>query len=281
MKKNIKIDNISLFLTNTPVGKAYLQLLLHHKMVPSKIVYLDWTNIKKSDSFFLKIYKKLPTYIQLSFFILHFKRILNKNEFRFNIFTDVKTTLKKHKLDYISIKCDSINDKNVVKLIREMNEDILIYTSGGIVRKELFNTGKKVLHIHPGYLPYVRGSNGLLWSILVRDKPGFTCFFMNEGIDTGDIIMKKEYINPIIKKQKFLSFFLPRKIDLLFTQFALEYYFDSYHRALLLIDVLSLYIETNDIKSEKQDLDEGKTYYMKDMNLGVLTRIIEKLIESR
>ncbi|MBI3928072.1 MAG: hypothetical protein HY319_21190 [Armatimonadetes bacterium] len=63
----------------------------------------------------------------------------------------------------------------------------VLYTGGGIVPAALVRRASLV-HVHPGHLPHVRGADGLLWSTLVRGRPGMSCFVMTEGIDTGDLL---------------------------------------------------------------------------------------------
>jgi folate-dependent phosphoribosylglycinamide formyltransferase PurN len=69
----------------------------------------------------------------------------------------------------------------------------VLYTGGGIVPRSLLALpATRFLHVHPGCLPHVRGADGLLWSMLVRGRPGASCFWMAEGIDTGDVIAARE-----------------------------------------------------------------------------------------
>lgn len=47
------------------------------------------------------------------------------------------------------------------------------------------------INVHPGLLPYARGFNPNVWSI-VEDLPaGVTIHYMDEGIDTGEIVSRK------------------------------------------------------------------------------------------
>jgi len=48
-----------------------------------------------------------------------------------------------------------------------------------------------VLNLHPAYLPYNRGWHTPSWAILEDTPAGATLHFMDEGIDTGDIIHQK------------------------------------------------------------------------------------------
>lgn len=47
------------------------------------------------------------------------------------------------------------------------------------------------INLHPAYLPYNRGWHTPSWAILENTPIGGTLHFMNEGIDSGDIILQK------------------------------------------------------------------------------------------
>jgi hypothetical protein len=70
----------------------------------------------------------------------------------------------------------------------------VLFTGGGLVPPGLLHLpGVRFLHVHPGLLPQVRGADGLLWSTLVRGRPGATCFWLAEAIDTGPIVFAEEF----------------------------------------------------------------------------------------
>ena len=48
-----------------------------------------------------------------------------------------------------------------------------------------------VLNLHPGYLPYNRGWHTPSWAILTDTPIGGTLHFMDESVDTGDIVHQK------------------------------------------------------------------------------------------
>ena len=256
MKNYHKIDSFGILLCEIPVAQAYLQNLIYANYVPSCLVFLDIDNIKKNDSLFVKLYKKIPWKLKLIILNPFLKSV--KNKVNFNLKEKVITTLKKNDLEYHSLKVKSVNDPILHSFLKSRNEKYFLYTGGGICRDIFLNLGKKILHIHPGYLPYVRGSNGLLFSNLVRGISGMTCFFMDKGIDTGDIIMKREF-DQIKLKLSYLFNFVPR-LSLIMIQTALDYKYDSDMRAKLLMEVLPKIISDN-ITSIPQNLEEGNTYY--------------------
>lgn len=272
-QKELKIiNNTAILLTNTTIGKAYLQVMLNNGYITEKVILLNWNNIKKNDSLLLKLFKKLPAKWQLLLFHFHSKGI--KNKISFNVYQNVKSTLSRSKIHFEILPCKSINDNNVVEFIKKIPQNLLIYTGGGIVRKPLLNLKKNILHVHPGILPYIRGSNGLFWSILERNKPGFTCFLMNEGIDTGNIICSQEFEMPRIKIPYLFSRLMPNT-NLYFSLMALENCYVSYYRAVLLLNVLKNYYLTGTLHQEEQNTNVGKTYYT--MHYLLVNNVLKKI----
>ncbi len=49
-----------------------------------------------------------------------------------------------------------------------------------------------VLNLHPAFLPYNRGWHTASWAILEDTPIGATLHFMDEGVDTGDIVHQKQ-----------------------------------------------------------------------------------------
>lgn len=50
----------------------------------------------------------------------------------------------------------------------------------------------RVINLHTSYLPYNRGSSPNVFSFLDNTPKGVTIHFMDEGLDTGDILCRKE-----------------------------------------------------------------------------------------
>lgn len=57
---------------------------------------------------------------------------------------------------------------------------------------ELFPDG--CVNLHPSYLPYNRGNNPNVWSIVDETPAGVTLHYIDEGVDSGDIIAQKEVV---------------------------------------------------------------------------------------
>lgn len=100
--------------------------------------------------------------------------------------------------DYASSVCriydDQISGDNVAAYFKSLEPAVFLYTGGGILRSNVLRApGIRFIHVHPGYLPHVRGADGFLWSKLVRNKIGLSAFYMDERIDEGQVISRKEY----------------------------------------------------------------------------------------
>ena len=80
-----------------------------------------------------------------------------------------------------------------VDLLNKLKPDYIISVHFPyIVPKECLIIPKLgVLNLHPAYLPYNRGWNTPTWAIWDKTPYGATLHFMDEGIDTGDIIYQK------------------------------------------------------------------------------------------
>ena len=48
------------------------------------------------------------------------------------------------------------------------------------------------LNLHPAYLPYNRGANPNVWSIVEDTPAGVTLHYMDSTLDTGDIVARRE-----------------------------------------------------------------------------------------
>jgi methionyl-tRNA formyltransferase len=62
-----------------------------------------------------------------------------------------------------------------------------------VLRTELLTLFPKgVVNLHPSLLPYNRGQYPNVWSIVEGTPAGVTLHYMDEGIDTGDVIAQRE-----------------------------------------------------------------------------------------
>ena len=90
---------------------------------------------------------------------------------------------------------ERIKEEKWLNVLRELNPDIIVTAAfGQILSKELLEIPKKgVINVHGSLLPKYRGPAPIQWAIINGEKvTGITTMFTNEGIDTGDILLKRE-----------------------------------------------------------------------------------------
>ena len=64
---------------------------------------------------------------------------------------------------------------------------------GYILRREILESlPSGCINIHPALLPYNRGAHPNIWSIVDNTPAGATVHYINEGVDTGDIIARQQ-----------------------------------------------------------------------------------------
>lgn len=87
-----------------------------------------------------------------------------------------------------------IKIKEDYQTIIDLNPDIIITCAyGQIIPKEVLDCPKYgCINVHASLLPKYRGGAPIHWAILNGEKEtGITIMYMNEGMDTGDIIAKE------------------------------------------------------------------------------------------
>ncbi len=133
------------------------------------------------------------------------------------------------------LRARDFDDTAMQARMKKHADTAFLYTNGGIVPAAILNApGVRVLHIHPGIVPDVRGSDCLLWSTQLRNKIGVSCFYMSAGIDEGDLIAQQEWEIP--KLPSLADCLNPRDEDIGYR--ALLYALDPHYRAQLLIKAI-------------------------------------------
>lgn len=85
------------------------------------------------------------------------------------------------------------------ELLKEINPDLIaVVAYGKILPKNFIDYPKfGCINVHGSLLPKYRGAAPIQWSIINGDSvTGITTMYMNEGLDTGDILMQEKiFIN--------------------------------------------------------------------------------------
>lgn len=88
-------------------------------------------------------------------------------------------------------------EDSFVKILEEMNPDLIVVVAfGQILPKAILDIPKYgCVNVHVSLLPKYRGAAPINWVIINgEEKTGVTTMYMDEGLDTGDIILKKEML---------------------------------------------------------------------------------------
>lgn len=106
---------------------------------------------------------------------------------------DVKVEALKH--GYKVFQPVSLRDGKGVEILKEIEPDLVIVVAyGKILPKDFLSYPKYgCINIHASILPKYRGASPIHWAVINGDKEtGVTAMQMDEGLDTGDILLVKK-----------------------------------------------------------------------------------------
>lgn len=89
---------------------------------------------------------------------------------------------------------ERLRNPEAVAVIREAKPDMIVVAAfGQILPKEILDMPKYgCINVHASLLPAYRGAAPIQWAVLDGQKEsGVTIMYMNEGLDTGDILLQK------------------------------------------------------------------------------------------
>lgn len=157
----------------------------------------------------------------------------------------------------VRVAATGLADERLARAVGEVCRGAVLFTGGGLLRASLLDLpGVRFIHVHPGHLPFVRGADGFLWSMLVRGRPGFSAFYMAKGIDTGEVIAADD-----AAEVKFDLAGMARPDDAMLYR-ALFSFVDPLMRAeFLATQVMQGGADPAQLPAAAQDLSEGLTYH--------------------
>jgi len=134
---------------------------------------------------------------------------IRENNIEFEVFSSKRHLDEKIK-DQMTLQ-DVLEEKNIVfhdvpninkyepffNFVDE-NTVALSFSSAWIIKQKVIDALKgKIVNKHSTYLPLNRGGGGFSWTIMMGDRNGAsTLHLIDAGIDTGDIVMRKEVYYP-------------------------------------------------------------------------------------
>lgn len=109
-------------------------------------------------------------------------------------YSEVKEVALEHNLPIY--QPEKIKDPEAVSKLYEYKPDVIVVIAyGQMLSKNILTLPKYgCVNVHASLLPKYRGAAPIQWAVLNGDEvTGVTTMRMDEGMDTGDIIMQEEY----------------------------------------------------------------------------------------
>lgn len=89
---------------------------------------------------------------------------------------------------------ESLKDESFIESLKSLNPDLFIIIAFRILPTEIFKIPRLgSINLHASLLPKYRGAAPINWAIMKGEKvSGITTFFLDDKVDTGNIILQKE-----------------------------------------------------------------------------------------
>ena len=110
-------------------------------------------------------------------------------------YTPVKACAISHGIEVY--QPERVRNEECVEYLRQYEPDIIIVEAfGQLIPKAILEMPRYgCVNVHASLLPKYRGAAPIQWAVINGDKvTGVTTMRMEEGIDTGDMIMKQEVV---------------------------------------------------------------------------------------
>ena len=143
----------------------------------------------KKENFIQKALKTKKIF-GLGFFLYYSLRFIYSKVFN----KSVSQVLSKHRVSEIKIQ-GSINSKKNLNILKSYNPDLLVSILGNqIFKRPLIDLAPKgCINLHTALLPKYRGLMPTFWVLKNNERyTGVSVFFVDEGIDSGPIIVQEK-----------------------------------------------------------------------------------------
>ena len=106
--------------------------------------------------------------------------------------SDIKKFAIQNGIDLI--QPTNMNDYHFVTKIKSLKPDFIIVVAFRMIPKKIWEIPRNgTINLHASLLPNYRGAAPINWSIINNEKyTGLTTFYINENIDSGDILLQKK-----------------------------------------------------------------------------------------
>jgi folate-dependent phosphoribosylglycinamide formyltransferase PurN len=154
---------------------------------------------------------------------------------------------------------DNLNSRETENLLKANNVDLGVLANTGIIKKEIIKSCRLgIIMAHTGILPEYRGINCNGWALLNDDDMGVSTLLIDEGIDTGPILLKEALDkNSICNRNELSDQLLSLRITLVRKSIQ--------------------GLRDGSIIPLEQKADEGKLYTLKMLTPEIKQKIDEKL----
>jgi len=96
--------------------------------------------------------------------------------------------------DLIILQPEKLKDPIFLKELAALSADCFVVVAFRMLPKEVWSMPSRgTINLHGSLLPKYRGAAPINWAVINGEKKtGVTTFYINENIDTGDVILQKE-----------------------------------------------------------------------------------------
>ena len=107
-------------------------------------------------------------------------------------FSPVKNFAITNNIKYLQPK--NLKDKSFINKIISINPDIIVVVAFRMIPKSIWKIPKYgTINLHASLLPNYRGSAPINWAIINNENfTGVTTFFIDDKIDTGDVLLQEK-----------------------------------------------------------------------------------------
>ena len=227
----MKLSNIIFLGSDTARTLVYAQTFKYQGLKFDAVVLLK----NQSNDRVVRDYQKIPQ---------------QKPDVNYNLFyPDMAADIDSVSIDISDqvevIKTDSVNDSQVLSVIKALRPKHIIYSGfgGQIVSHELLKIAP-FIHAHAGWLPEYRGSTTIYYSLINERKCSVSIIALDATIDTGKILAREHYPRP------------DASVDI-------DYIYDNQIRADLMSRTLINYFNNGIIETGvTQDKAKATSYYV-------------------
>jgi methionyl-tRNA formyltransferase len=153
-------------LKDHPRGNIILQSLINNGLKPSII-------IEEESSLAVKNRNSILDYFEET-----------------SLFPSTESIAASHQIPVF--KVDNHNNQICEALLKEINPSLIVLGDTRIIQGNISKIPKiGIINSHPGYLPDVRGNNPYIWAIIHDLPQGCSIHFIDENVDTGDVILRE------------------------------------------------------------------------------------------